>query len=397
MEWHLRTNGQTWTVTVDDDCVVTLPQQLATTRSPREMVMASLEKPFQFEPLRRALTPDDHIALVIDERLPYLVELICSILDYLAGVGIDPDAVTLLTSDPTSRQAWIDDLPDEYADVRTEVHNPADRKKLAYLATTKAGVPVYLNRTLVEADFIVVLSAHRFDDHTGERWLVPGLSDCEHQKIAAASATANVENESIWLLGTPFFVRVIEGSGGTIHEIVAGLTESNVEANRLRDARWQSIVKLQPATVIVTCDTARFDDLAASVENAERVVTPGGRIVILMNKMPHFPDAVEVLRIANEPVDALKKLRTGHPVGWRAAAKWAETASHAALFIAGPMSQEECEELFATSISSSAELQRLLDGGGNILSLNDAHLSRVVYRKPDALRRGSLGGKDERT
>jgi hypothetical protein len=55
--------------------------------------------------------------------------------------------------------------------------------------------------------------------------------------------------------------------------------------------------------------------------------------------------------------------------------------SIAALFLAGPLSQEVCEELFATRIATAAELQRLLDAGGPVLHLKDAHLARVEYLK----------------
>ena len=39
---------------------------------PAAAVRAALENPLGFPPLRRALTPDDHVTVVIDERLPRL-------------------------------------------------------------------------------------------------------------------------------------------------------------------------------------------------------------------------------------------------------------------------------------------------------------------------------------
>ena len=64
-----------------------------------------------------------------------------------------------------------------------ETHDPTDRKKLAYLATTKAGRRVYLNRTLVEADFVVVLTGRGYDPLTGyagaEAAIFPALADEE--------------------------------------------------------------------------------------------------------------------------------------------------------------------------------------------------------------------------
>ena len=76
---------------------------------------------------------------------------------------------------------------------------------------------------------------------------------------------------------------------------------------------------------------------------------------------------------------AIKALRKLHLDGCQAAVQWAEAASQAALFLAGPLNQEDCEELYATAIANEAELQRLLDGGGRVMRLPDAHLNRVEY------------------
>ena len=71
--------------------------------------------------------------------------------------------------------------------MRTEIHDPADRRKLAYLATTGAGRRVYLNRTLVDADFVIVLSGRDYDPLTGyagaEVAVFPALSDEETRDV----------------------------------------------------------------------------------------------------------------------------------------------------------------------------------------------------------------------
>src|SRR6266540_4693863 len=213
---------------------------------PRELVREALEAPFGFEPLRRALTPDDHIAIVLDASLPHAAELLAGVLDHLGTAGIAPAAVTIITP-PGSREDWIDELPDEFADVTAETHDPADRKKLAYLASTKEGRRVYLNRTVVETDFIVVLTGRRFDPvrvYAGaEVALYPELADEEIRAANAGPYTRQSpwsgheeSHEVAWLLGTPFLVQVIEGTGDTVQEVVAGLMDSSDEGRRRQDA-----------------------------------------------------------------------------------------------------------------------------------------------------------------
>ena len=83
--------------------------------------------------------------------------------------------------------------------------------------------------------------------------------------------------------------------------------------------------------------------------------------------------------ISGDPVVAIERLVESQPEGLRTALLWAETASHAALFLAGPLPQDACEELFATAIANANELQRLLDGGGRAMKLDDAHLAQIDY------------------
>src|SRR5262245_9913397 len=130
---------------------------------PAGAVRDALERPLGFPPLRRALTPDDHIAVVIDETLPGLADLLVPVLEHITSAGVSPAAITLVCAGAGRSRAWVDGLPDEFDDVSVEVHDPRDRQRLAYLATTKAGRRLYLNRTVVDADQVVVLTGRHYD------------------------------------------------------------------------------------------------------------------------------------------------------------------------------------------------------------------------------------------
>src|SRR5262245_10814230 len=147
---------------------------------PGAAVRDALEHPHDFPALRRALTPDDHVAVVVDERLPQVGALLVPLLEHVVAAGVRPDAVTLL-GPPHARQDWVEALPESLQEVRTEIHDPTDRKRLSYLATMRRGRRLYLNRTAVDADQTVVLSGRRFDalhGHGGAAGaLFPALSD----------------------------------------------------------------------------------------------------------------------------------------------------------------------------------------------------------------------------
>src|SRR6266545_2175653 len=189
---------------------------------PAAAVAAALETPVGFPALRRALTPEDHVAVVVDEQVPQLSRLLPPILEHLTRAEVRPEAVTLLCP-ASSAQTWVDELPDAFEEVRVEVHDPSDRKRLAYLATTKQGRRVYLNRTVVDAEQVVVLTRRGYDPLLGyagaEGALYPALGDEAALRESWGRLSLEVPGadpwplrqeaaEIAWLLGVPFFVQV---------------------------------------------------------------------------------------------------------------------------------------------------------------------------------------------
>src|SRR5580704_9286752 len=123
---------------------------------PAAAVRAALEVPHHFPPLRRALTPDDAVTIVVDEHLPGVAGLLTPVLEHVTSAGVAAGAITLLCPPSPSRQVWLNELPAEFEAVRVETHDQADARHLSYLATTKGGRRLYLNRALTDAAQVVV-------------------------------------------------------------------------------------------------------------------------------------------------------------------------------------------------------------------------------------------------
>jgi nickel-dependent lactate racemase len=360
-------------------------------------VRAALEAPFQFPPLRRALTPDDHLTIAVDERLPGLAQLLIPILEHVTRAGVASEAVTILVPPSTTGQPWVDELPDEFQEVRVEIHDPNNRKRLSYLATTRAGRRLYLNQRVVDADQLIVLSSRTFDPVLGrggtEGAIFPAFSDTQtrteiggrgHVALTGAHAWPAVTEatEAAWLLGAPFFVQIIPGRGDTVADVVAGSVDACAEGWRQFENRWLQRVR-SPADIVVASvsgDPARhtFDDLAAAAASAASVVLSGGRIVILSEVSAAPGPEFELLRTADDAAEVASRLGQTPEIEYLGVARWAAAAGHARVTLLSKLDPELVEELSATPLESAAQSQRLLDAGGSCLFLPDAHKTVTI-------------------
>ncbi|HEY2908752.1 MAG TPA: lactate racemase domain-containing protein, partial [Gemmataceae bacterium] len=338
----------------------------------------------------------DRIALVVDESLPHLSELIAGVLEYLAGAGIPPSAVTAI-SPAGSAQHWVNDLPETMAELQTEVHQPHDRRKLSYLAATKDGRRIYLNRSLVDADQAIILSARGYDPllgHAGaEGAIYPTLADSDTVRSLVPKLSPQTApdgdwperaeaTEVAWLLGAPFFLQVIEGFGDKVIDVLAGLADANSEGIERYDARWKSHLPelVDTALVTLTGDPARHDfaALARAAACGARVVKDGGTVIILSEADPELDSATNVLRRCDDPPEAVRTLFREKPADAAPAVQWSWAAGRARLYLASEIRPTTVEEMFATPLSGPKEVQRLLDAPGRIAIIPDAHKSWVA-------------------
>jgi nickel-dependent lactate racemase len=364
---------------------------------PAKAVRTALESPIGFPALRRALTPDDHVVIVLDEQLPSLPQLLVPVLEHVVGAQVAPAAITVLCMPTTRSQSWVEELPESLQEVRIEVHDPADRRRLSYLATTRRGRRIYLNRTAVDADQLIVLTRRGFDPLLGysgaEGALYPALSDEATRQELNNSLSLEAPGgkpwpirqeaaEVAWLLGAPFMVQLIEGAGDTVSHVLAGLADTGEDALRLLNTRWRVSVD-QPADVVVasvTGDASRhtFAELAQALACAARVVQPQGKIVLLSQARPALGEAAELLRQADDPALGLQLLREHKGIDRTAAFQWASAARRANLYLLSELPSETAEELFVTPLEHAGQVQRLLSSAGSCLIVADAHKTLAI-------------------
>jgi hypothetical protein len=332
----------------------------APTASATELLRAALRNPVGLNlPLRHAFTPDDRVAVVLDDRLPHLHELLAELLTEVQAGQVPLSNVTVVLS-PTGSEEWVDDLPDELGDIHVEVHEPTDTKKLAFLGPTPAGRMVYLNRTVVEAEFVIVLSGRRFAPFGGyegaEAALFPALSNAETLGGVSTAASRKEEAERVaFQLGTPFFVQIIEGEGDSVAEVVAGIGTVTTVGRKRQKARWGCRVSEKADLVIVGAGGSGrvgVGEFAVAVGNGRKCLDDGGRLVILT-------DATDSVVSAKPPWRGLEQVFVGS--GW---------------------DEEKLEALGVIRLGSERELTRLIAAAKRVIVLPDAYKMRVKIGEP---------------
>ncbi len=362
-------------------------------------VREAIENPIDFLPLRRALTPQDRIAVVVDEELPDLGSILTPIIEHITSAQVDPSDISLVCPASNKTQPWLDDIPDAYQDVRLEMHNPSERNHLAYLATTQRGRRIYVNRTVVDADQIIVLTGRRYDPLFGvagaETLLFPTLSDAETRTKLGRKLSIEPVTETPWpirqeaievcgLLGMPFFVQVIEGVNPDVLHVVAGLSATTHEGLRLLDECWRVEVDAHADCVIASIGgdpkQHQLIDVARAFASASRIVKPNGRIFLLSAASPEQDETTRMLSTADEPEDVLTLLHEQKLPNMEAAFLWAHAARQASLYLLSGMPEEVAEELFTTPVHDLGEVQRRLSGDERFVFLPDAHKTMAVVR-----------------
>ena len=162
-----------------------LPRELARLGDPIEGVKAALEKPIGCPPLKDAVTSSDHVALLITDTMDSLMGPPHNIGTYLLNqcnaAGVPDEHITVLHAAGMHGHAGaVEKLGKGWLHrVRYVEHHPYKAEDLDYVGTTRMGTPVWVNRVVTEADYVLGVggcSPSLFGWHGGAGIILPGAS-----------------------------------------------------------------------------------------------------------------------------------------------------------------------------------------------------------------------------
>jgi hypothetical protein len=360
-------------------------------------IAQTLENPRDYPPLRQVVVPGDHVAIAFDPLIAQADAFLEVMVPVLESAGVERESISIIlpTNSPTKLPTG---LPDGITVIE---HDPEDRNQLAYLAATKEGRRIYLNKHLTDADVVIPIGELGFDPVLGYRgpWsvLFPRLSDqetlrTERTKLAkpgtdvsarASDAGLAESLEASWLLGSQFHIGVIPGVQG-LTEPIAGL-ETSVRDQGIASLLQHWTFKAPGRAELVVAGVGRpgsittLEDLAEAVVTASRLVQRGGKIVILSRAKGKIGPALQRLIGVDDPRQGTTALK-GHQADndYIVARQLAHALSWADVFLYSELGESVTEDLSIHPLDRPDHARKLVEKSGSCLFVSHAELTRAI-------------------
>lgn len=305
-----------WTLGWDrGPCTVTLPDEnlrvlarpeLPELGAPLELVDRALSAPIGSPPLEQMVGPGDRVALLvtdIQDRLLGQQGVGRYLLDRLNAAGVPDDRITMVHAagmhgHPGARGRIGDEILGRVAYVE---HDPMDDAGLAYVGMTLAGTPVWVNRVVAEADFVVGIgqcSPSLYGYQGGGGIILPGVAGKDttrrnHSKIMTTRTS------SCWGPGNPMREDVMDAADLGRLRLKIDVAANAVFAGYFRE-EWpvavdyvqrNAMIPVEPADLYVfaPANSRELMSMYMQIELAEEATRRGGAIIACISAANHRP------------------------------------------------------------------------------------------------------------
>lgn len=333
-----------------------------------QAVYDALQNPVDFPPLDSAIVPGDRVAIAVDPRVPSVAQIV---LGAVKAIGqTEAGGIDIVLTDET-RPETVDSIRDVVdKDVNVLVHHSFDRDALRYLAADAAADPIYLNRYLVDADFVlpIVVSPR---DETSESQDATGVFPCFADSASRLRAASNADQQAndtsglAWQLGIHVMISLMTARNGHVTTVIVGTPFD--AAQRMKEFQQKAPeFPEKPSLVVVSLDG---DGQQQTWGNAARAVSIAARhadtdsTIVLWSEIDSPPTG-QILALASDSDARLEPVESGDgfPI-WDDTVLIAETirqvASEHRLLIHSRIDRETIESLGFGVVESADELTRV--------------------------------------
>lgn len=358
-----------------------------------EAVSAALKAPRDYPPLAAATVPGDRVVVAVEPGIRQVENVVAGAVLALIEGGTEPRDISLVVGSNLRPPLAL--VPKRMrADLRVVLHNPADQEGLQYLAADKAARPIYLNRALCEADFLLPITTARLTNSLGYvgsySGVFPTFADLESQhrfQLATAVDHSTQQrkrreeaDEAAWLLGVHFIMQVVPGAGDHVLEIVAGSAPAVLQqAQHASEAAWLHSLSQKSSLTIAAIDGGddqqTWENLARAFHAAMQATADSGAIALLTDLQSAPGHALAQLASGESGDELQRHLLREHSPDAHAAAVLAEARERFDIFLLSGLDRDLVEGIGLGHVEDPEQLVRLTAQHRSVTLLGSAQFA----------------------
>ena len=349
-------------------------------------VRRALDQPLELPPLARAVVPGDKVALAVAEPIGEITTIVAQTIEMLVAAGVAAQDITVVHA---QGDHWLGTAQWNVAGAHVVIHDPTQRESLSYLAASAEGKPIYINRTIHDADLVISIGRVWPEGSLGDHGMHAGL-------LAAFSDTANRDryhspkpslpaqrdrlrtdaDEAGWLLGAGYTIRVVPGPGGAVQEVIAGeIAAVDRRARAVYNQAWRCPIVARAELVIATIEgdasQQTWENVARALDSAAHAAGSEAAIAVC-SELAEPPGAgLQQLMGAESLSDALRAIVHHKPADSLAAGAVVRAVERGSVYLLSRLEDEVVEDLGMRPLKAS-ELSRLASHYRSVLVIPNA-------------------------
>jgi len=377
-----------------------VPQELG---NPRGELLGNLDaaltdalaKPLEYPALALCITSSDRVVLALGHGVPKAAQLVATVVRTLVEAGVAPEGITVLQTKADASVDACDPRRLVAASMREKIgrsiHDPSDRRQLAYLAASEAGEEILINRALHEADIVFPIGCLRAPETAGYFGIhgdvFPAFSDAKTQQRFRAPASLDrkgkLQQELIaeadhvaWLLGVMFTIQVVPAAGDGVLHVLAG--QCDVVRRRGQDlyrAAWLCPAKQQAGLVVATIEGdaghQTWENLGQALQTASCFVEADGAVVLCCDLSARPGTGMQRLACTSREA-ALRQISKDRPADALAAAQIVQAVEQHKVYLLSKLDPATVEDLSMVPVAGIEELGRLTQQYASPILLSNA-------------------------
>ena len=350
-----------------------------------KLIAEQLTNPLEYPPLMASIIDDDHIAIGLEDGVPDGPAIAAEVIRFLIKHDVSHERITLVLG--STHRGKLDAVQSELQrrsipDIQLLLHDPSNHDSHAYVAASKEGDPIYVQRELIDADVSIPIFCVRHPSlpHSSDPFgIAPTFTDAETQERwnlawIEDSTTDRHEHERLgrevgWLAGVHFAIAAVPAADGSLSAVIAGQPEKIYSQS-------SALIRREHQELLGSCDLViafvegpaaqqTWLSIARATTAAEPLCTPAARLVVCCD-VDHVSRGVRDLH-SDEPVEQANRRLLNSRVEDAFAAAVLRLASYRrSIYLYSSLTETETENLGLAYIQGLDDIHHLIEQGTKI-------------------------------